>query len=604
MEMAHASWRYSLNSANLDVLGVPKWLPSFFYPEGGVYVAKMIPERPSEETLSSAEIKLFQRFKAMPETDDWVVLHSLAIARHTTQSQGEADFTVVIPSFGVFVLEVKGGLISYSDGIWYSKDRENVNHQIKNPVEEANNAMHSIKEYIGTCQGSPNLVRSLFGFGVVFPNTTVHGIINTVELADEQIADFDDCLSPEDLKNYLLRMASFWKKRRAPIITLPTKEQCSEIVSLLRPNFEGRVSLRSIIRNVENQVVSLTENQQDIFETIIDNPRCIVRGGAGTGKTIIALHFAKQMSGRENKTGFFCYNKQLSDYLKNNVKQTNDFICDSFTEYMESVVAQAGKHITVPHNSTERNVYYQENLPQIFMEVFLELDLPQFSYLIVDEAQDLMIPRYLEAMDFVLNGGLQNGNWYFFMDAERQNLFHNNKSDEDILQMLQQYNTHYTQCRLKDNCRNSVAIIEKLDQIFGTTTRHKHNDERGTDVVIKSYKKTAEQVASLETILRMLLREGVAPEQIVILSTIRFSNSAASMVTEFKISDRRDSGKETIFFSTIHSFKGLESPVVILSDIDNLTDEARMNILYVGMTRAKSALYILTHEKTAKQFWR
>lgn len=591
--------RYDLNLADLDVSRGSQVAPLFFLPFGGVSMARMIPERPSEETSSAAEKKLFQRFKAMPETDDWVVLHSLAIAKHTTQSQGEADFAVVIPAYGVFVLEVKGGRVSYNNGTWYSKDRSDVIHQIKNPVEEASNAMHSIKEYIGNCQCSPKLDRSLFGFGVIFPDTTIHGMINTVELADEQIADFDDCLSPEDLKNYLLRMAVFWKKRRAPIITLPTNEQCAELVSLLRPNFEGRVSLRSIIRNVENQVVSLTENQQDIFETIMDNSRCVVRGGAGTGKTIIALHFGKQMAGRDYRTGFFCYNKQLANYLKNNVQKADTLTCDSFTEYMECIVAQAGKTITFPNNSTGRNTYYQETLPQTFMEAFLELELPQFSYLIIDEAQDLMIPRYLEAMDFILEGGLQSGKWYFFMDAERQNLFHNDKKEEDVLQMLQQYNTHFTQCRLRDNCRNSVAIIEKVDAIFGTATRHKHNDERGADVVIKTYKKTADQVIAIETILRMLMREGIESKQIAILSPIRFSNSAASLITEYGISERY--GGNTVFYSTIHGFKGLESPVVILTDIDNLTDEARMNVLYVGMTRAKSALYILAHEKTAKQ---
>ena len=123
---------------------------------------------------------------------------------------------------------------------------------------------------------------------------------------------------------------------------------------------------------------------------------------------------------------------------------------------------------------------------------------------------------------------------------------HNDKNEEDVLQMLQQYNAHYTQCRLKDNCRNSVAIIEKVDEIFGTETRHKHNDERGTDVVIKTHKKTADQVAALETILRMLLREGIKPEQIAILSPIRFSNSAASMVTECVVSEQP--GNNTLFF--------------------------------------------------------
>ena len=100
-------------------------------------MAKMIPEQPSSETKSSAEMKLFRRLQMMEGTEDWTVLHSLAIAKHDTQSQGEADFVVVIPSEGIFVLEVKGGGISNSAGKWFSRDRFGNENPIKNPVEES-----------------------------------------------------------------------------------------------------------------------------------------------------------------------------------------------------------------------------------------------------------------------------------------------------------------------------------------------------------------------------------------------------------------------------------------------------------------------------------
>ena len=564
-------------------------------------MAKMIPERPSEETKSSAEIKLFHRLQAMEDTTDWTVLHSLAIAKHDTQSQGEADFVVVIPAHGVFVLEVKGGRISNTNGAWFSQDRNGEIHSIKNPVEEANNAMHSIKNYIVQASSSRNLERTLFGFGVVFPDTTVHGAVHSVEIADEQIADFDDCFSPEDLKIYLLKLADYWKKCSSVKATIPATAQCNELVQLLRPSFEGRVSLRSLIRNVENQVVELTENQQETFETISENDRCIIRGDAGTGKTIIALHFARQKSESKQLTGFFCYNKQLADYLKKHTQAGESLICDSFTEYMESVVVKSGRTPEIGTNSSSRDKYYRETLPQLFMESFMELDLPQFDYLILDEAQDLFIEPYLEAFDFILSGGLKGGKWYFFMDAEKQNLFQSGKTEKAVLELLGKYDTFYTKCYLKDNCRNSVAIIEKVDAVFGSNTRHKHNDERGADVVVKAYRKTSDQVESIETILRTLRREGIDVGQITLLSPIRFRNSASSLITGTPVSpDVADRGK-AVFFSTIHSFKGLESPVVILTDIDTLADEARMNILYVGMTRAKSALYILAQEKIANQ---
>lgn len=106
-------------------------------------MARMIPEHLSEATKSRAEEKLFRLFQQMSETDDWVIMHSVAIAKHPTQSQGESDFVVLIPDHAVLVLEIKGGGISYRSGTWYSCDRYNEIHEIKNPVDEANNAMHA-----------------------------------------------------------------------------------------------------------------------------------------------------------------------------------------------------------------------------------------------------------------------------------------------------------------------------------------------------------------------------------------------------------------------------------------------------------------------------
>lgn len=564
-------------------------------------MARMIPEHPSEDTKSGAERKLFSLFRDMPDTDEWIVLHSLSIAKHITQSQGEADFVIIIPSHGVFVLEIKGGRVSHENGKWYSVDRDDITHQIKNPVEEASNAMHSFRAYVSNSSCSDRLDHTLFGFGVVFPGTSFHGVVNSVELADEQIADFDDCLSSSSIKNYLLRLAGFWKKTRAPGITLPTLSQCTELAMLFRPNFDGKISLRSMINNVENQVVQLTENQQDIFDTICENERCLVRGDAGTGKTIIALHFAKEQRINGNNTGFFCYNTQLSRYLQKHISLDDNLVCGSFTAYMVSKVEEAGMMPLVENNTTARNLFFSELLPQLFMDAFITLECAQFDCLILDEAQDLMTDNYLEVFDLILKGGIANGRWYFFLDADRQNLYNTGTTNESINEMLRGYGAHFTKCLLRDNCRNSVSIIQKIDSIFGTKTRHRHNDETGADVVIKSNRKTSDSISALDTVIRTLLREGVTPNQIVVLSPIRFDNSIASMSSEHNILPENDIiPPNSIRFSTIHSFKGLESSVVILVDIDNLSSDSKMNLLYVGMTRAKSALYIIANDKAAK----
>ena len=132
-------------------------------------------------------------------------------------------------------------------------------------------------------------------------------------------------------------------------------------------------------------------------------------------------------------------------------------------------------------------------------------------------------------------------------------------------------------------------------------TKHKDREERGPEVVIKSFRKTEDQAALLKSILGSLFKDGIEASQIAILSPVRFSSSVVAEITEYSICENKTDEKRQVFFSTIHGFKGLESPVVILTDIDNLTNEMKMNILYVGMTRAKSALFILGHERIIKK---
>lgn len=564
-------------------------------------MAKMIPERPDESTSSLAEIKLFKILRDMPDSDSWIVLHSLAIANHTKQSQGEADFLVVIPEKGTFVLEIKGGGISCDNGVWYSVDRYDEKYIIKNPIIEANEAMHSIINYVSQneefCGLSRSLSQSLFGFGVVFPNCTFHGCFSSLELAEEQIADYDDCLTSSSMKAYLYKLASFWKKRYENRKSSPDIQMAKTLANLLRPKYIPRISINSIMNAVENQVIQLTENQQDTFCTISENKRCLIKGGAGTGKTVIALHFANEKARDDINIGFFCYNTQLAEYINENLGPSSQISCDSFTEYMLTTVRENGVPIEIPQNHSERNEFYKHTLPTLFMDSFVELEREPFDVIIVDEAQDLMLPQYLEAIDLVLKDGLKGGSWYFFMDVDRQKIYDHGQGIS-VDELGKDY--FFTIATLRDNCRNSVAIIETVDKIFGLNTRHKKQDERGMDVSIRYYKRTSEQAKKLLDILFELEKMNVPKENIVILSPLKFDNSVVSTLDNDVITCLKSERKRKVFFSTIHSFKGLESSIVILVDIERLSYDEKKDLLYVGMTRAKSLLYVLADEKSSK----
>ena len=79
-------------------------------------MATMIPYTAGENTASGAERKLFNLIKDDDRTRDWVVFHSLHLEHHVSQLEGEADFVILAPNLGCFVIEVKGGGVSFRTG--------------------------------------------------------------------------------------------------------------------------------------------------------------------------------------------------------------------------------------------------------------------------------------------------------------------------------------------------------------------------------------------------------------------------------------------------------------------------------------------------------
>ena len=103
----------------------------------------------------------------------------------------------------------------------------------------------------------------------------------------------------------------------------------------------------------------------------------------------------------------------------------------------------------------------------------------------------------------------------------------------------------------------------------------------------------------LEQEIKTILAGGVKKKDITILSPFKFSNSVASKLTKYKICGVGESDEE-ITYSTIQGFKGLENAVIILTDIQTYN---KPDLMYVAMSRARSALYVLetTHAKKYRE---
>ena len=230
------------------------------------------------------------------------------------------------------------------------------------------------------------------------------------------------------------------------------------------------------------------------------------------------------------------------------------------------------------------------------MEKLLESGAPPYDAIIVDEAQDLMSDEYLDCLDLLLVGGLASGRLMLFGDFERQAIF-------------EQASTASLRDRVPDlpppfhltvNCRNTPEMEAPLyawsDLAGGAYTRFRR--PQGQQVPPRQFfLDTSAQGAKLGEIFAELRgpNNGYKPEDVVVLSPTREPAAIRDLSTEDpwsrSLSPRRQARR--IWHTTIQGFKGLESPVVILVGIQDITSDAGKALLYVGMTRATERLFIV-----------
>lgn len=573
-------------------------------------MAKMIPNTISKDCKSSAEYKFFNLMRDAKGTENWIVLHSINIANHTTQIQGEVDFVVLAPELGVFFVEVKGGAISFENGKWHTTNREGKNFEIKNPINEATEAMKSLKNFVFDkidngkfdVNYKHNFKKQWWHWCVCFPDSTFNDILpdlNKLQVIDNSI--FRD----KNITSFFVELSKLRDKNFTP----PTIKDCKDVVNILRPNIKFNITLTEKIENMESQLVKLTDRQQEVFEGLLENERCIVSGEAGTGKTILAINYYKSLAQSGAKVKLFCYNKQLAKYIDKNINYTGAVIT-CFTGYMESFINnfdpdwlnKEKKKIDECVNKKIKHDYidkfYRELLPEKFCDVFIE-NGEVVDYLIIDESQDILTKEYIDVFDLILAGGLQEGKWLFFQDSEKQNIY-NKQFDDEVQETIKKIRP--AKYKLKDNCRNSKAIFDKVSEWFDVDSRTLVTDVGEAVKIIPYRDNIDEQKENVEGILtQLVVKDKIAPKDIVILSPKTFGNSIVSKLAQDNFSISLEKENDKIYFSTIHAFKGLENKVVVLCDIEELftgnNSKENKNLFYVGMTRAKSALYININKK-------
>jgi hypothetical protein len=572
-------------------------------------MSHMIPAIVNSGTPVS-EKKIFERLQKDPATIEWVVLHSLGLPRTRIGPYGEVDFVILVPGSGVLCLEVKGGKISCNRGKWTqanSRTGEVVTLK-KSPYLQSRENMFALRDkVIGHFGKEHDLAHTIFSCAVAFPGS--------IALPDNPESDAWETFDLESMKspisNFVLTNLLEHKKKVGLGLKQKsvTKELMNTLRNYLRPDFERLMVRAATILESEEQLIALTEDQYDYIDSIDINKRAIVRGAAGTGKTVLAVEYAKRelLSGR--RVLFVCYNKLLAQWIVGSFKNECDDLITVRTihKFMRDCIRTSEYFGEFEEESKK----YKNNKPRFFNEImplYAEFALQEiaddYDTVIVDEAQDLMSKPVFSVLNAALKGGLAGGRWALFCDDTRQAIYNATKSTgkNSIDIIVGDFSADYSQILLKRNCRNTRQIGEETALLSGfDSLPYRLGNIDGLSVDYRYWDKEGEQQLQLEKVLNQLNEDGVSPSDIIILGIKRFENTALDFdpyKIPFEVADvdqKNEASQKTVFYSTIYSFKGMESPIVILTGITGINEQDDSSLLYVGMSRARSHLVLLLH---------
>ena len=565
----------------------------------------MIPTQIDDSVVSSAERRVFQLLDSDPDTDGWTVLHSLGLARRKSGPYGEIDFVIIVPGEGVLCLEVKGGRLSCENGKWRTQDRYgNVSELKKSPFMQARESMFALRESILNHfgDGSPEASCPI-GYVVVFPDVTCPPL--TPEYERSEVIDTQDLQKPisRSIHRYAQNRLRGFQSRNHE--RLPSPSQVRSIRNFLRPDFDLVIAKSISLGRTESMLLSLTVEQYERLDELQENPRCLFEGAAGTGKTLLALEYARRADKSGARVLLVCFNRLLGEWLR---KQTRDtgIKAGNWHEILKGIITAssvAEEFINQESTALENEDYttlFDEIYPFYAELAFGETNINTFDVLVMDEAQDLLCQSTFELFNLAVKGGLAGGTWAVFGDFTQQALYNGGSSS---MVNLSEYCEHFVKARLNLNCRNTRRIAEET-ALFGgfITPPFRYGQENGVPVEHRYWSTNSSLVKALTTTIGQLLLGGVSLDDIVVLSPRRLENSALGNIERIGDAPLFDSSRSldvlqgSIRFSTIHSFKGLESQVVIIVDIDEVEKEGPQALMYVGMSRARSLLVLMISE--------
>ncbi|MFT5872449.1 MAG: hypothetical protein ACI8WT_001380 [Clostridium sp.] len=568
-------------------------------------MATMIPdlsETQLSEIDSSAEVKVYKALKNQL-SENFIVFFEVAWIlkkENGDAKDGETDFIICHPSYGYLCIEVKGGGISFdaTSNQWYSTDRYKKSHTINNPIKQALKAKYSIRskinEYVKYKGG--NFPEIDCGHALFFPDICD---ASSLILPNMHLNLIGTSESLSNIEKWIKECFEFWRKNSKATSTLG-QGGVEILKDIFAKSFSVEPLISSRLKDQETIRLQLTNQQMVILNMLSRQRQAVVSGGAGTGKTVMAVEKAKRLAKEGFNTLLICYNRPLADYLAKICIGIDGLCVMSFHQLCYKEIEEArmtsGRDLlqeakrTYPGESE-----YDIQLPNA-LACSIEINPFKYEAIVCDEGQDFREEFWLP-LDLLMEDS-STSPLYIFYD-----------NNQNIYSRVSTFPISGNIYPLSINCRNTMQIHNASYKYYvgEPVMPSKLN---GLDLQFQISNNLEKQAVKINTVIvNLIIQDKVEANNIsVLIVDAKYKNDYFGALEKLPLPrgiryiQNEQMKNNNIILTTVNKFKGLESEIVFLWGMDYIDVAEFRELLYVGLSRAKSIVYIVGSPEICSKF--
>ena len=531
-----------------------------------------VPDSLGEE----AEYELLSYLKGyLPDTYEIFFRVDLSAQDEDEQvHNGEIDFIVMNGDGQMLAFEVKTGPLFVQDGRLYKNYKDVKHKDILSQFIHQRSGLRNRLNKAGLHQAKCTHFLALRDY-VLDPDSVL------IAVDQEQIID-----------------ANRYGKVGSIILQYLHERPQTELGDRVRHLLMNMFDLQPMLVNQKDSYQRITQRLADGLATWvprISSPSRLyhIDATAGSGKTQLALRLLNEASNKGLKSAYICFNRPLADRMaplapiKSLIANFDDLCVSHYRRtHGEPDFTQPGLFATARE--------------QYMSAVAAQADsLSRWDVLVIDEAQDF---EY-EWLNALIQQVSEDATVYLMQDDD-QRLYPREPFELD----------GPVKITCDDNFRSPREVVAAI-KAFGLSSR---------DIVAKSpvsqpaftlqtYDSNRSMIKQTEAAIRQLQQQGFAMDDIVVLAGCGKERSAilqCEQIGPYPVKkstgqyDRSGNPLWTegdVLVDTVYRFKGQSAPAVIITDFDyEDLDEKRRRLLFVAMTRASMALYLLVGPQTEK----